>query len=103
MPRRSETKHPKKVIIKALTRHLEGSAAVVDITRDLGVSRATFYNWQKAYKADLIEQSKEGRIAPSSIVKSSQLALIAELQSLRLENRRLRDKLITYMVKAGEI
>jgi transposase-like protein len=102
MPRRNYTKLPQKVIDKAVRRHLEGGEVGVDLAKEHKISTATFYVWVKKYKEALLESSRHGETS-QDFERADKRTLIAELQQLRAENRRLRDKIVEVMLKSGEI
>jgi transposase-like protein len=101
MPVKNETKRPKKVIEKAIKRHLEGGEAAVDLAKAYKVSRATFYNWLKQYKQQILEASKQ--MSPAALEKRDKITMAAEIQALRLENQQLRNRLIKMLIKSGEL
>ena len=61
-----------EAIISAVKRS-EGEESVVDICRDLGISRATLYTWKRKYSGMKVHEAKR-------------------LRSLEEENRRLKTK-----------
>ena|SRR5579859_824660 len=102
MPRKDETLKPKHVIDKIVKRHLAGEGAD-ELAKECKVIRATIYNWVTAYKKALVERSKREGMTPRDAEIADKQTLIAELEQLRLENAKLRDKVVAMMIKAGEI
>ena len=63
------------------------------------MSRATFYNWIAAYKQDILERSQREGMKPEDLERKAKADLIAEVEALRLENRKLRDRLVAEMMR----
>jgi transposase len=102
MPRKNELKASPKVMEKAAKRHLAGEQAE-GLAKEHKVSRATIFNWTARYKEQALEQSRREGINPKELEKQDKATLIARLQAVELENRRLKDKVVALMLKAGEI
>ena len=102
MPRKNETKRPQNVIDKAVKRHMAGESAV-DLATEYKVARATLYNWLASYKRELLEQASLKGAARHDPELASKQALIAEIQALKLENAKLRNKMVSLMLAAGQL
>jgi transposase len=102
MPRKDETKVSPKAIEKAVKRHMAGERADT-LATELKVSRATIFNWTAKYRADTLEQARRGEMTPKELERQDKSALVAQLEALKLENRRLREKVVALMLKSGEI
>ncbi len=92
-----------KLVSKAVKRHLEDGEPVVALAKEYGVSRATLYNWIAAYERQLLDQAAKQGMSSQDAEVSDKRTLIAELQALRLENQKLRNKVVALMIKAGDI
>ena len=102
MPRKNDTKVPEKAVAKAVKRRLAGESADT-LAKEYKVSRATLYNWTAAYKRQLLEQSTIADMSPREAETADKRVLMAENEALKLEVRKLRDKVVAMMIKAGEI
>lgn len=102
MPRKNDTKVPEKAVAKAVKRRLAGESAG-SLAKEYKVSRATLYNWTAAYKQQLLDQSKLADLSPGDAEKADKQVLMAENEALKREVRKLRDKVVSMMIKAGEI
>lgn len=101
MPRRHDTKRPQHVIDEAVKRFMDGEQATV-LAKLYKISKAGFYLWVKKYKQDLLENSKRAGMSASDVALSDKRTLVTEVEQLRLENRKLRDKVVSLMMKSGE-
>ena len=63
------------------------------------ISRAGFYNWVTAYKAAVVKRSDRGDLTPAELERTAKADLIAEIEALRTENRKLRDRLVAEMMR----
>lgn len=88
-------------IDKAVRRHLEGRESVVALCREYKISRAGFYLWVKKYKEEIMRRSMRAGMKPQDVERSDKAELIAEIESLRQENRKLRDRLVAEMMKSS--
>lgn len=102
MPRLNDTIRPQAEIDQAVKRFLNREASAVSLAKQYKISKAGFYLWVKKYKQGLLEASKRSGMTPASVEKSDKQTLIAEVQQLKLENRKLRDKVLDYMIRVGE-
>jgi transposase len=98
MPAKNVTKRPQHVIDKAVKRHLEGESGVA-LAKEHKVSPAGFYLWVKKYKEALLEKSKRNDMSPQDAETADKRALIAEIQALKLENRKLRELAMNALLK----
>ena len=89
------------VIDEAVRRHLEDGEAVPVLCKYYGISRAGFYNWVNKYKERVLDASRKEGMTPAALKSSEKQELVIEVQSLRLENKRLRDRLVQMMLKYG--
>ena len=102
MPRKNEFKAAPKAIARAIKRHLEGGEPASAIAKELRVSRATVYLWIGKYKQEVLNRKRPSTIAaPKDLKRADRGALIAEIEALRDENRKLRDRLVTEMLRSG--
>jgi transposase-like protein len=102
MPRKNDTKVPQKAIDKAIARHLAGESSL-SLAKEYKVSRATFYLWVAKYKQQLLETNARKDMTPKEQEQTDKRTLIVQLQQLKLENTRLKNKVVAMMLKAGEI
>ncbi len=102
MPRKDQTKVPPKTMERAAKRHMGGEQAEA-LAKEFKVSRATIFNWSMRYKEQVLEQARREGINPKELERQDKATLVAKVQSLELENRRLRDKVVALLLKSGEI
>jgi transposase len=111
MPRRGEytsnrNKNKKKLTQKEVDgfvkRYMDGEP-VDGLAKEAGRARASFYLWVKKYKEELLEKSDRTGMSEKELEKSDKSKLIAQVQALKLENAKLRNKLVSLMIKAGEL
>lgn len=102
MPRKNDTRRPQHVIDEAVRRHMNGESAVV-LAKLNKISKAGFYLWVKKYKQNLLEQSKRAGMTPADAEHSDKRTLIVELQALKEENQKLRNKVVSLMIKSGDM
>ena len=102
MPAKNVTKRPQHVIDEAVKRHMAGESAAV-LAKLYKISKPGFYLWVKKYKEAMLDRAKRGDMTPQDAETADKRTLIAEIQELKIENRKLRDKLVTLMLKSGEI
>ena len=102
MPKKNQTKRPQHVIEEAVKRHLAGESAAV-LAKYYKVSKPGFYLWVQKYKADLLERSKHAGMDPHDAEMSDKRTLIAEIQALKQEVQKLRNRLVDNLVKHGEL
>jgi transposase-like protein len=103
LPRKDETKVPEKLVNKAVKRHLEGGESAIALAREYRVSRATLYNWVAAYRRQLLARAAKQGMSAHDAEASDKRTLVAKIRQLELENARLRDKVVSLMIKGGEI
>jgi len=101
-PAKNSTKRPQHVIDEAVKRHMAGESVRV-LAKFYKISVPQFYNWIAAYKQTLLEQSAKRDMTPKDAELVDKRVLIAEVQALKLENRKLRDKVVSLMMKAGDL
>lgn len=102
MPIKGKATRPQATIDEAVRRFMAGEQAVT-LAKYYKISKPGFYLWVKKYKEQLLEKSKRQGMTPHDAEVSDKRTLIAEVQSLKLENHKLRDKVVALMIKAGEI
>lgn len=102
MPRKNDTKRPQHEIDQAVKRFLDGGEQAVVLAKLYKISKAGFYLWVKKYKQDLLDKSRRAGLSPDQVQSSDKRTLVTEVEQLRLENRKLRDKVVSLMIKAGE-
>ena len=84
-------------------RHLEGDELVVNLAKELKVSRQTFYSWIEAYKKQAMANIDRVGKSKCELEKIDKAQLIAQNEMLQTENRKLRDRLVNLMIKFGVI
>lgn len=102
MPRKNQTKRPAHVIEEAVKRHLAGESATV-LSKYYKISKPGFYLWVQKYKDELLEKSKHQGMNPYDAEISDKRTLIAEIQALKQEVTKLRNRLVDNLVKHGEL
>lgn len=102
MPIKGKTTRPQHEIDTAVKRFMNGEQAVV-LAKHYKISKPGFYLWVKKYKEELLKNERRGDLSAKDAEVVDKRALIAEVQSLRAEVRTLRDKVISMMIKAGEL
>lgn len=102
MPIKNATKRPQHVIEQAVKRFMAGEQAVA-LAKEYKISKPGFYLWVSKYKRELLEKSKTVNMTPKDAATADKRTLLIEIDSLKLENRKLRDKVLDMMVKAGEL
>jgi transposase len=99
MRRRSVPKTSPKIIAQAVKRHVEGGENADELAKEFQVSRASIYGWVAKYKQGVLERSRRAGMAPVDADRADKADLIAHIQALELENKRLRDKLINMLLQ----
>jgi transposase-like protein len=97
------TPRPQHIRDEAVIRHLEGQETVKSLCKSFKVSRATMYNWIEGYKRDIVEAAKRQGVAPRDLDRTAKFELVAQLEVLQTENRKLRDLIVDLMVKRVEV
>jgi transposase len=92
-----------KQVRKAVDRHLKKGESVADLAKEYAVSRQTMYAWIESYRKKVMESANRAGKTPTQMEKESKVELVAKVQALTLENRKLLDKLFALMVKHKEI
>jgi transposase-like protein len=103
MPRKDETATPKKQVDKFIKRHLEGDESVEALAKEYKISRATGYMWLRKHREQLLEQTMHEGMSPAAIEKSDKMTLIAQIAQLKIENAKLRNRVVSLMIKAGDL
>lgn len=91
-----------ETIDEAVKRHLEGKEQVTTLCKYYGVSKAGFYLWVTNYKNRVLEQSKRSGMTTEGIEKAERSELVVQVAQLQAENRKLRDRLVSLMMKYGD-
>ena len=86
----------------AVARYLAGDS-VTSLARQFGVSKPAVYLWIAKYKKDAIDKQRTADMSPADAAIADKQTLLIEIDALRAENRRLRDKVIASMIKSGEL
>lgn len=102
MATKRPTKTPQHVIDEAVKRHMAGESVRV-LAKYYKISVPQFYNWIAAYKQELLEQAAKRDMSPKEAELVDKRVLIAENQAMKLELRKLRDKVINLMIKTGDL
>ena len=90
---------PQAKIDALVRRHLEHDESADALAKEAGISRAMFYNWIKAYKEAVMKRSMRADMSPDQLEKAAKADLIAEIEMLRTENRKLKDRLVAELMK----
>lgn len=98
MPAKNDTKQPLHIIEEACRRHINGESAEA-LATEYGISKAGFYLWVRQFKQRVLETP--ATLAATKEAKLEQL--VVEVAALKEENRQLRNKVISLMIKAGEM
>lgn len=101
--RKAPVTRPQHLRDELVKRHLEGGESIKALCKHLKISRATAYNWLEQYKAELAQSAMRVGVNPKDLEKTAKQELIAQNEILQTENRKLRDRLVSLMVKHGEI
>ncbi len=102
MPTKGQTKRPQHLIDKYVKRYMTGEQATA-LAKEAGVSKPGFYLWVKKHKEQILENSKKVNMTPADAAIADKRTILVELEQLRLENRKLREKVVAMMIKSGEI
>lgn len=102
MPAKGKALRPQAVIDKYVKRYMNGEQATA-LAKEAGISKPGFYLWIQKHKQQIMEQSKTKDMSPKDADIANKRELLIELEQLRLENRKMREKLIALMLKSGEI
>jgi transposase len=102
MPRKNSTKTPPDQIDEAVKRYMAGESVAV-LAKRYKISKPGFYLWVQKYKQALLEQAERKDLKPKDAALVDKRVLIAEIQALKLENQKLRNKVVSLMVKHGEL
>lgn len=114
---------PDEVVEQAVRRYLDGES-VEALCKYYNVSTAGFYNWVRRVKKQLLqEQDKQARVKALLATREGKARkhvgeprtedeaieivdlhqAIAQIQELKLENRKLRDRLVDILVDRGAL
>jgi hypothetical protein len=102
MPRKNSTKTPPDQIEEAVKRYMAGESVTV-LAKLYKISKPGFYLWVRKCKQALLEQAARKDLKSEDAALVDKRVLIAEIQVLRLENAKLRNKVVSLMIKTGEI
>lgn len=100
MPAKNAPKRPQHVIDEAVKRHLNGES-VEALAKHYKISRAGFYLWVSKAKAAMLAKAAAVDMTPKEKELSDKRILIAEIQNLKIENRRLRELVLDSMLRKG--
>jgi transposase-like protein len=103
MPKKDQTETSQKDIAKFIKRHLVGGESIVSLINEYGISRGTAYNWLARHREKMLDESTRAGASPATLEKAEKMSLRAKVAELENENRRLRNKVVALMLKAGEI
>lgn len=103
MPVKDDTKTPAKAIARFIKRAIEGGESVTALAKEYKISRATGYIWLRRHREEAIAQSMKAGMSAKSRDKAEKMTLRAEVQALKRENAKLRDKVVSLMIKAGDL
>jgi transposase-like protein len=103
MPRKSDTKVPQKKIDQFIRRHLEGGEGVAELAKEFGIARASGYLWLAKHRQKVVDESFRADMTAEAMAKQDKATLVAELVQLKQENMKLRNKVVSLMIKAGEL
>ncbi len=102
MPAKGKTIRPQHTIDEAVKRYLAGESAAV-LAKYYKISKPGFYLWVAKYKQELLKNADRAHMSPKDADLVDKRVLLTELEAMRVENRKLRDKVVTLMMKAGEM
>lgn len=102
MPPKNVTKRPQHVIEEAVKRYMAGEQVSV-LSKYYKVSKPGFYLWVAKHKQAMLDKASTQAMTPKDAAIADKRTLLIEVEQLRQENRKLRDKLLTEMMKAGTI
>lgn len=104
MPARNVTKTPQHKIEECVKRKLAGES-VATLAKYYKVSRPAVYLWlAKSQREALAKGTNHGReLSPKDAETADKRVLIEEHRLLKLENQKLRDKVMELLFKTGEI
>lgn len=86
-----------------MKRHVEGGENAEVLAKEFKVSRASVYGWVTKYKNEILARSRRAGMAPREADRADKTELIAEIEALKLENKRLRDRVIQMMLNADPL
>jgi transposase-like protein len=99
MRRRSVPKTPQKIIDRAVKRHVEGRENADELAKEYQVSRASIYGWVAKFKQNVLDRSRRDGMTPLDADRADKADLIAQIEALELENKRLRDTVINMLLQ----
>lgn len=102
MPAKGATKRPQHQIDEAVKRYLAGEPVTV-LSKYYKISRPGFYLWVSKYKAEMLKKASQVNMTEADAKTADKRVLITENQALKAEVRKLRDKVLDMMIKAGEL
>lgn len=102
MPAKGNTKRPQHQIDEAVKRYMAGEPVTV-LSKYYKISRPGMYLWIAKYKEDLLRKASKENMSPKDAATADKRILITENEALKAEVRKLRDKVISMMVKSGEL
>lgn len=102
MPAKGKTTRPAHVIEEAVKRYMAGEQVAV-LSKFYKISKPGFYLWVAKYKQAQLERARTQGMTPIAVELTDKRAMMAEIDALRQENRKLRDKLLTNMIKHNEL
>jgi transposase len=103
VPRKNESLTPQRKIDEFIKRHLEGGEGVRPLAKAYKISVATGYLWLQRHRQKMLDKSFAAEMSPAALEKVAKSALVAELRALKLENAKLRNKIVSLMIKAGDL
>jgi hypothetical protein len=102
MPVKNQTKRPQHQIDEAVKRYMDGEA-VTTLAKYYKISRPAFYLWIQKAKNRMLETNARADLTPKEAELADKRVLATKLEQLQIENRKLRDKVVSMMVKYGEM
>jgi transposase len=102
MPVKNATKRPQHVIDEAVRKYFNGESAGV-LAKLYKVSKPAMYNWIAKAKQAKLEAAARMDMSPKQLSERDREALLTENKALKDENAKLRNKVVSLMIKAGEM
>lgn len=102
MPAKNHTKRPSSQIEEAVKRFMAGESAGV-LAKFYRVSKPALYNWVSKYKRESLATAERKEMTPEQLKHVDRQQLVIENLALKEENAKLRNKVVSLMIRAGDL
>lgn len=102
MPAKNAMKRPQHVVDDAVRKYFAGESAGV-LAKLYKVSKPALYNWIAKAKQEKLEAASRMDMSPKQLSERDRQELLTENTALKQENAKLRNKVVSLMLKAGDM